>query len=59
MRTERGWSVYYPGAEGKRRHAEDIVIPACVDEAGLELYLADLCHEWASEKHSEVSRLNK
>jgi len=58
VQTERGWSVYYAGADGKRRRAEDIIIPASVDEAGLERYLADLCHEWASEKHLEVRRLN-
>ncbi len=54
---EKGWLVYYLGTEGKRRLAHDFVIPDFVTEAGLEQYLADLCHEWATERHPEVRRL--
>jgi hypothetical protein len=56
-KTDSGWRVFYPGADGKRRPAEDIVIPDFVGESELENYLSDLCHEWASEKHPAVRRL--
>jgi hypothetical protein len=43
--------------DGRRRPAEDIVIPDFVDQSELENYLSDLCHEWATDKHSSVHRL--
>ena len=55
-KRDNGWRVFYPGADGKRRSAEDIVIPDFVGESELENYLSDLCHEWASEKHPTVRR---
>lgn len=51
------WQAYYPGPDGKRRPATDIVIPSDTDEAGLEQYLADLCHEWATASHQDVKRI--
>ena len=57
VQTEDGWSAFYLGVEGKRRPAYDIVIPGFVTEAELERYLADLCHEWARERHPDVRRL--
>jgi hypothetical protein len=51
------WAVFYLGAEGKRRPATDIVVPQDVPFSGIEQYLADLCHEWATEKHPDVVRL--
>ena len=57
LREHDHWSAYYIGAEGKRRSAKDIVIPASVAEADLEKYLADLCHEWATEEHPDVRKL--
>jgi hypothetical protein len=56
-KTHDGWAVFYPGADGKRRPAEDIVVPDFVADSELEDYLSDLCHEWASEKHPTVRRL--
>ena len=55
--TDGGWAVFYPGADGKRRPAEDLVIPDFVGESELENYLSDLCHEWATEKYPSVRRL--
>jgi len=57
VRVAERWRAYYPGAEGKRRPAEDIVIPADVPESALRQYLADLCHEWASARHPDVRLL--
>ena len=53
-RKEGGWQAYYSGAEGKRRLASDIVIPASLAEDELRQYLADLCHEWATSSHPDV-----
>ena len=58
-KADSGWAVYYPGADGKRRPAQDIIIPAFVSETELENYLSDLCHEWATDNHPNVRRLDK
>ena len=55
--TDGGWSAYYPGPDGKRRRASDIVIPSYLSESKVRDYLADLCHEWASERYPDVRRL--
>jgi hypothetical protein len=59
VRAGRSWSVFYPGSDGKRRPASDIVVPDSVEEADLIDYLADLCHEWASQEHPHVIRLKE
>lgn len=51
------WVAYYLGSEGKRRPAEDIMIPASIGESELVRYVADLCHEWATARHPNVVRL--
>ena len=51
------WQAYYPGPDGKRRPATDIVIPSDTEEAELVQYLADLCHEWATPSHQGVKRI--
>ena len=56
-KTDAGWAVFYPGADGRRRPAEDLVIPDFIGESELENYLSDLCHEWASARHPAVRRL--
>ena len=58
QKEDTGWSTFYPGAEGKRRRA-GIFIPPEITAAELKQYLSDLCHEWASEKHPEVVRLER
>ncbi|MEO1244595.1 MAG: hypothetical protein AAFX56_02830 [Pseudomonadota bacterium] len=55
---EDRWTAYYPGSEGKRRPAEDIVIPPGIAESELRQYLADLCHEWAKHRHPDVKPVN-
>ena len=56
-REQDQWSAYYIGADGKRRSATDISIPATVAEADLAQYLADLFHECATEERPDVRRL--
>ena len=55
---ENGWKAFYPGSEGKRRPAREIVIPPGLDESKLPGYLDDLCHEWANERNNRVRRLD-
>ena len=57
VRTDEGWSIFYLSDNGKRRPALDIFVPEFVSESEIETYLADLCHEWASEKNPSVRRL--
>ena len=57
--SDSGWVVYYLGDEGKRRRATDIVVPPHVSDSELPIYLADLCHEWATERHPVVSTLDR
>ena len=56
-RTNEGWSIFYLSDNGKRRPALDIFVPEFVSESEIETYLADLCHEWATEKNHSVRRL--
>jgi hypothetical protein len=56
-RNEGRWTAFYGGAEGKRRLASDITIPANTPEEKLHQYLADLCHEWATSSHPDVTKL--
>lgn len=57
-RKEHGWAAWYLGPEGKKRPAPDIVIPPNTAESDMTLYLGDLCHEWATEQHPDVKRLD-
>ncbi|MFC0682893.1 hypothetical protein ACFFGH_34125 [Lysobacter korlensis] len=50
------WQVYLLSAEGKRRPAE-ISIPAALSAAEVPGYLADLLHEIATPRNSEVRLL--
>ena len=52
------WETFYLDSEGKRRKATNIQIPTFVNESDIESYLMDLCHEWASDKHPTVRRLD-
>ena len=59
VREDQRWTLFYQGAEGKRRLVTDLVVPSSVGEDEIEGYLADLCHEWATEKHPEVWRIKR
>ena len=56
--SRRGWIAFYPGADGKRRPATDIVFPPNLPESDIEQYLGDLCHEWVTHPHGKVRRLD-
>ena len=50
------WITHYLGAEGKKRPAPDIVVPADLPESEVAQYLSDLYHEWATDRHPNVKR---
>ena len=58
VRSGSVWKAFYPGTEGKRRPARDIVIPPDTPESKLARYLDDLCHEWASDRNNSVNRVD-
>ena len=57
-RHDGEWKVFDLGSEGKKRSARDIVVPSTVNESELMVYLADLLHEHATIRHSEVKVLD-
>jgi len=57
IRKDGKWFAYYLGNEGKKRAAEEIVIPSTVQEAEIEDYLADVFHELATISNNEIERL--
>lgn len=56
VESERGWVVFHLGPEGKRRRA-DIAIPSSIPASELGEYLADLLHEAATPRNSDVVSL--
>jgi len=57
VRADEGWTLYYVSDDGKRRPAFDIFVPESVNESEIESFLADIYHEWATEKNPDVRRL--
>lgn len=57
IRQDGKWLVLIPGTEGKKRLADDIVVPSHIRGEELADYLADLCHEWSREGRDRVVRL--
>jgi hypothetical protein len=57
-RISNGWDIDYISDQGKKRPATDIFIPDFISESEIEQYLADLCHEWATEKYTIVRRID-
>jgi len=58
VKTESGWQAFYTGSEGNRRLARDIIVPSIIEESELAKYLDDLCHEWATDRHKNVNRVD-
>jgi len=56
-REERGWRAYYPGPDGKRRAAVDVMLPPDLTENDLARHLADHFHEMSSPERPEVRRV--
>ena len=58
IHTNDGWEMFYLSEGGKRRLATEIFVPNFVKETEIENYIEDICHEWATEQHQSVRRLN-
>ena len=58
IKTAEGWQMYYLSSDGKRRPAENLRVPPFLTATELAAYLADLCHEWATDGHPEVRRVD-
>lgn len=58
VRRNDEWLAFYCGNEGKKRKAQDIVIPASLRESEVVEYIADLFHEWATPSNSTVAVLS-
>ena len=58
QRENERWAVFYTGVDGKKRTAQDIVIPAVLAAGEVEGYLGDLCHEWATAIQPNVRRIS-
>jgi hypothetical protein len=56
-KTSNQWSVFYLGNEGKKRLANDVVIPSDITDKQLVGYLSDLFHEFATVENSQVKQL--
>ena len=55
--SSRGWVAFYPGTEGKRRPAPEIVFPPDLPESEISQYLDDLFHESATDQNPHVKQI--
>jgi hypothetical protein len=58
VKTESGWQAFYLGNDGKRRPANNIIVPANIAETEIGQYLDDLSHEWATDRNKSVNRID-
>ncbi|MFC1880704.1 hypothetical protein ACFL2S_04280 [Thermodesulfobacteriota bacterium] len=56
-KSGQGWQMYYWSEDGKRRPALDIMVPAFVTESEIAGFIADLCHEWATDRYPDVRKI--
>ncbi len=57
VRDGGSWQAYYLGNEGKKRKAEDVLIPSELSASDIEDYLSDLFHEMATLNNNDVKKL--
>ncbi len=58
IKKESEWQLFNESYTGIRSRVFDVMIPSEMEESELEKYLDDIYHEFASEKHPRVRRLN-
>lgn len=59
IRKDDSWIVFYVGNEGKKRLANDIVLPPNMKEEEILKHIADLCHEWETPVNNKVIKLDR
>jgi hypothetical protein len=52
------WVAFYPGADGKKRRAHDVMLPPDLKRDDVAEYIADLLHEWANDRFNAVEILD-
>lgn len=57
VKTDGGWDLFEVGHEGKRRHLRNVVVPSGLSEEGLQQFLDELFHEYATATHPRVRRI--
>jgi hypothetical protein len=57
-RVNDEWISFYQSIEGKRRRANDLIIPADLDRDEVVTWIADLLHESATERNPRVEVLD-
>lgn len=57
IRSDDQWVAFYCGNGGVKRKADDIRIPASLEESELDEYIADVFHEWATTDRNDVKRV--
>lgn len=58
VRMEGGWQLFLLGNEGKKRLVQEFAAAPSMSEAEVLDYLDDLYHEWASESHPRVMKID-
>ncbi|MBT3581392.1 hypothetical protein HOG75_00450 [bacterium] len=56
-RVQERWIVFWAGNEGKKRLAEDIILPSDLHEDEIAKFLTDILHEEATPERDEVIRI--
>lgn len=54
IRQDEQWLLFNEPAVGMRTRVYDVVLPSDLSNQQLASYLADIYHEYASDKHPEV-----
>ena len=58
LRVGDEWQLFLESDLGMRARVYDVVIPFDLQEAELLTYLDDIYHEYSSEEHPQVQKLN-
>ena len=59
LKGESGWQLFHDPDTGIRSRVYDVVIPSELNEHEIEIYLDDIYHEFSSDTHPKVVRLDK
>ncbi|MFY8274927.1 DUF7661 family protein [Pseudoalteromonas sp. SSDWG2] len=58
IKKEHEWQLFNESDTGMRARVYDVIIPSDINEEELAQYLDDIYHEYSSDKHAKVTRLN-
>lgn len=57
VKSGEKWKVFFLGEEGRKRIADDIIVPSDLKRRDLKNYIEDLLHEWATAKNNQVMEI--